>query len=193
MSPRVLLLDNYDSFTYNLVQYLQMQGADVAVYRNDQITVADCLASKPSHVVLSPGPGRPEDAGILCELITAFLPTNTPMLGVCLGHQALGHALGAEVVRAGQVMHGKSTMVAHDGEDIFRGMPQPFEAARYHSLVVRRDSLPPTLKVTAWTEDGLVMGMRHTERPVAGVQFHPESVLTPQGMTLIQNFLGPAR
>jgi anthranilate synthase/aminodeoxychorismate synthase-like glutamine amidotransferase len=191
-TPRVLLLDNYDSFTYNLVQYLLMQGAEVDVRRNDQITVEEALALQPTHVVLSPGPGRPEDAGILCALIAAFLPTGTPMLGVCLGHQALGHVLGGEVVRAPQVMHGKSSPVAHDGTGVFAGLSQPFDAARYHSLVVRRESLPASLRVTAWTEDGLIMGMRHVEMPVQGVQFHPESVLTPEGMTLIANFLGGA-
>lgn len=191
-TPRVLLLDNYDSFTYNLVQYLLMQGAEVDVRRNDQITVEAALALQPTHVVLSPGPGRPEDAGILCALIAAFLPTGTPMLGVCLGHQALGHVLGGEVVRAPQVMHGKSSPVSHDGTGVFTGLSQPFDAARYHSLVVRRESLPATLRATAWTEDGLIMGMRHVEMPVQGVQFHPESVLTPEGMTLIANFLGGA-
>ncbi len=192
MKPRVLMIDNYDSFTYNLVQYLRILGAEVQVHRNDAITVADALAMQPSHVVVSPGPGTPADAGISVELIRAFAG-RAPVLGVCLGHQALVEAWGGRVRPAMSLMHGKTSRVFHDGRGLFVDMPQPFEAGRYHSLAVRREELPAELEVSAYTEDGEVMGVRHQQLPLEGVQFHPESVLTPHGLTLLGTFLSPSR
>ncbi len=185
----VLLIDNYDSFTFNLAQYLGELGATVAVHRNDRVTMADVAAMKPSHIVISPGPGRPEDAGISVDVIRTFGPT-IPTLGVCLGHQALGYAFGGQVVGAAVLMHGKTSDVEHDGKGVFRDIPQGFTAARYHSLVVSPEGLPDELEVTARTvNDGTVMGLRHRAYPLHGVQFHPESVLTGPGHQLLRNFL----
>jgi anthranilate synthase/aminodeoxychorismate synthase-like glutamine amidotransferase len=188
VSARVLMIDNYDSFTYNLVQYLRILGAEVLVYRNDALSVEQALALEPTHVVVSPGPGVPRDAGISIELIKAFAG-RVPVLGVCLGHQALVEAWGGHVRPALSLMHGKTSRVFHDGRGLFVDLPQPFEAGRYHSLAVRRDELPEELEVSAYTEDGEVMGVRHKRLPVEGVQFHPESVLTPHGLTLLRTFL----
>ena len=185
---RVLLLDNYDSFTYNLYQYLGEMGADVCVVRNDAITAAEALAASPDRIVVSPGPGRPEEAGISLELIR-LAAGRVPLLGVCLGHQSLGQAFGGRVVRAPKLMHGKTSEIHHDGRTIFSGLPRPFTATRYHSLVVAPESVPGCLEVSAWTEDGVVMGLRHRELPLEGVQFHPESILTTEGKALLRNFL----
>lgn len=190
MSARVLMIDNYDSFTYNLVQYLRILGAEVLVHRNDVLTTAQALALAPTHVVISPGPGTPRDAGCSIDIIRAFAG-RAPVLGVCLGHQALVEAWGGRVCAAMSLMHGKTSSVTHDGRGVFAGLPQPFEAGRYHSLAVGRDELPEALEMTAHTEDGEVMGVRHRELPLEGVQFHPESVLTPQGLALLGNFLSP--
>ena len=193
-SPRVLVIDNYDSFVYTLVQYLGQLGAEPLVHRNDALTVDEALALEPDAILLSPGPGRPEDAGIMCELITAA-GGRVPILGVCLGHQAIGHVFGGAVVRAPQLMHGKTSWIEHRGKGVFAGLPDPFEATRYHSLVVERAGLPDALEVTAETADGIVMGLRHRSMPIEGVQFHPESILTVGGHQLLRNFLltaGPA-
>ena len=184
----VLLIDNYDSFTYNLVQSFLVLGAEVAVHRNDQITVAQALLLEPSHVVISPGPGRPEDAGVSLDMIAAFAE-RTPILGVCLGHQSLVQHFGGRIVSAARLMHGKTSMIEHDGKVLFAGLPQPCEVGRYHSLAAQRDSIPACLEVTARTEGGEIMGVRHRELPLEGVQFHPESVLTPEGDQLLDNFL----
>jgi len=184
----VLLIDNYDSFTYNLVQSFLVLGAEVAVHRNDQITVAEALLLEPSHVVISPGPGRPEDAGVSLDMIAAFAE-RTPILGVCLGHQSLVQHFGGSIVSAARLMHGKTSMIEHDGKVLFAGLPQPCEVGRYHSLAAQRDSIPACLEVTARTEGGEIMGVRHRELPLEGVQFHPESVLTPEGDQLLDNFL----
>jgi anthranilate synthase component II len=191
MTRPLLVIDNYDSFTYNLVQYLGELGAEVVVRRNDAVTVEEVAASHPRAVVLSPGPGTPDGAGICIELIRRLGPS-LPIMGVCLGHQSIGQAYGGQVTRAGQIMHGKVSPVFHEGRSLFRGLPSPFEATRYHSLIVRRDTLPAELELTAWTEDGTVMGLRHREHPVAGVQFHPESILTGSGRRLLANFLEDA-
>jgi len=187
-APRLLLIDNYDSFTYNLVQAFLILGADVRVHRNDQITIDEARALEPTHLCISPGPGTPYDAGISMKMIEAFAG-RIPVFGVCLGHQSLVEVFGGKVVRAGRLMHGKTSMVTHDGGAIFRGMSQPFEAGRYHSLIARPDSLPATLEVTARTPEGEIMGVRHKTLTVEGVQFHPESVLTPEGPVLMGNFL----
>jgi len=184
----VLLLDNYDSFTYNLYQYLGELGADVTVVRNDALTPDQALATHPDRIVISPGPGTPDQAGISLELI-AGAAGKVPLLGVCLGHQSLGQAFGGRVVRAPRLMHGKTSEIHHDGRTIFEGLPSPFTATRYHSLVVSRDSVPECLEVSAWTEDGVVMGLRHRELLLEGVQFHPESILTAEGKALLRNFL----
>jgi anthranilate synthase/aminodeoxychorismate synthase-like glutamine amidotransferase len=184
---KVLLLDNYDSFTYNLAQYLGELGHAPIVRRNDEITLDDVAALAPDRVVISPGPGRPEDAGISVELIRRF-GARLPLFGVCLGHQAIGHAFGGEVVRAPALMHGKVSTVKHDGRGVFSGVAQPFVAGRYHSLVIS-DPAPDTLEITARTEDGVIMGVRHREWPVHGVQFHPESVLTGEGRKILRNFM----
>jgi anthranilate synthase/aminodeoxychorismate synthase-like glutamine amidotransferase len=184
----VLLLDNYDSFTFNLAQYLGELGAPPLVKRNDEISLDEIEKLKPSHIVISPGPGRPEDAGISVALIRRFGPT-TPLLGVCLGHQGIGVAFGGEVVRASQLMHGKVSSIQHDGRGVFRGVTQPFTAGRYHSLVVA-EPLPDVLEISARTDDGTIMGVRHKAFPVHGVQFHPESVLTGEGRQILRNFLG---
>ncbi|HEX7080915.1 MAG TPA: aminodeoxychorismate/anthranilate synthase component II [Gammaproteobacteria bacterium] len=191
MSARLLLIDNYDSFTYNLVQAFLVLGAEVLVYRNDALSVADAQALEPTHLVISPGPGRPEDAGVSLAMIDAFAG-KIPMLGVCLGHQCIVHHYGGRIVSAGTLMHGKTSQVSHDGDSIFRGVPNPFEAGRYHSLAADRDDLPAVLEITARTEDGEIMGVRHRSLAVEGVQFHPESVLTPEGPTLLANFLRQA-
>ncbi|HEV2012933.1 MAG TPA: aminodeoxychorismate/anthranilate synthase component II [Candidatus Dormibacteraeota bacterium] len=188
----VLVIDNYDSFTYNLVQYLGELGERVTVRRNDEITLPEVAQLNPVAAVLSPGPGTPAEAGICKDLLLELGPT-LPTLGVCLGHQCLGEAFGGTVRRALPVMHGKVSRVTHDGRSVFRGLPSPFQATRYHSLVVERESLPPDLELTAWTEDGTVMGLRHRQHPLAGVQFHPEAILTEHGHQLLANFLQDAR
>jgi len=185
----ILLIDNYDSFTYNLVQYLQELGQDVRVYRNDAITVGEMRKLAPDHLLVSPGPGDPTDAGVSVESIKAFAG-KIPVLGVCLGHQALGYAFGARVVRAARLMHGKTSPILHDGKTIFLEMPKPFNATRYHSLLVERNSLPESLEVSAWTDEGEIMGLRHKSIPaLEGVQFHPESILTESGKKMLSNFL----
>ena len=185
---RMLLIDNYDSFTYNLVQAFAAMGAEVMVYRNDAITVDEALALEPSHLVISPGPGRPEHAGVSLDMIAAFAGS-IPVLGVCLGHQSLVQHFGGEIVRAERLMHGKTSMAKHDGKTIFEGLPQPFEVGRYHSLCAEHESLPDVLELTAATERGEIMGVRHKTLPLEGVQFHPESVLTPAGDRLMANFM----
>lgn len=187
--PRVLVIDSYDSFVYNLVQYLGELGADPIVVRNDELTVDEALALEPDAVLLSPGPGRPEDAGIICAAIPAFAERGTPVLGVCLGHQAIGHVYGATVERAPHLMHGKTSPILHHGTGVFEGLPSPLTATRYHSLVVAPSTVPDCLEVTATTDDGIIMGIRHRELPVEGVQFHPESILTVAGHQLVANFL----
>ena len=185
---RVLVIDSYDSFVYNLVQYLGELGAQPDVVRNDQLTVAEALSTEPDAVLLSPGPGRPEDAGILCPAITAFAEAGVPVLGVCLGHQAIGHVYGAAIVRAPRLMHGKTSSIEHEGEGVFAGLSSPLIATRYHSLVIDPETLPDCLRVTA-SCDGVIMGVRHRELPIEGVQFHPESILTGAGHDLLRNFL----
>jgi anthranilate synthase/aminodeoxychorismate synthase-like glutamine amidotransferase len=182
----ILVIDNYDSFTFNLVQLLYTLGAEVKVARNDEIDVEGVAASGASHLVVSPGPCTPHEAGVSMEAIRA---AKVPVLGVCLGHQSIGAVFGGKVVRAPEPVHGKTASIRHEGRSIFEGLPQGFLAARYHSLVVEAASLPAELEATAWTPDGLIMGLRHRERPVVGVQFHPESVLTPEGPKLVRNFL----
>ena len=184
----ILMVDNYDSFTYNLVQYLGELGAEVSVHRNDRITVADIESMAPSHIVISPGPCTPDQAGVSVAVVKAF-SGRLPILGVCLGHQSIGQAFGGRIVHARVLMHGKTSMVHHDGRGLFTGLPDPFQATRYHSLVVDRGSLPDCLEVTAWTADREIMGVRHRELPVYGVQFHPESILTQHGHALLDNFL----
>jgi anthranilate synthase/aminodeoxychorismate synthase-like glutamine amidotransferase len=185
----LLVIDNYDSFTYNLVQYFGELGADIRVHRNDEITADEIEAMKPAQIVISPGPGRPEDAGITVEAIRRFGP-RIPLLGVCLGHQAIGVVYGGTVCRADAPVHGKTSRVTHDGKGVFRGMSEPFEAGRYHSLVISSTNVPPDLEVSARTTDqGIIMGVRHRAHPVHGVQFHPESVLTDQGRQLLRNFM----
>ncbi len=184
----ILMIDNYDSFTYNLVQYLGQLGAEVAVHRNDMISLRDIERLNPEAIFISPGPCTPRQAGITVEVIRSFHRT-TPMLGVCLGHQAIGYAFGAEVVRADRIMHGKTSPILNDGRTIFRGLPSPFPGGRYHSLLIRRESLPPFMEVSAETEEGEVMAIRHRGYPLEGVQFHPESVLTPNGKRILKNFL----
>jgi anthranilate synthase/aminodeoxychorismate synthase-like glutamine amidotransferase len=188
VTPRLLLIDNYDSFTYNLVQAFLVLGADVLVHRNDEITVDAALALAPTHLCISPGPGAPAEAGLSMKMIEAFAG-RVPVFGVCLGHQSLVEVFGGEVVRAGRLMHGKTSPVHHDGRGLFTGLPDPIEAGRYHSLIARRESIPPALEVTAWTPEGEVMGVRHRDLVVEGVQFHPESILTPAGPSLMANFL----
>jgi anthranilate synthase component 2 len=185
----VRVIDNYDSFVYNLVQYLGELGADPLVYRHDEARLDQLLDLDPAAVLISPGPGRPEDAGVSNAAIDEFGRRGVPVLGVCLGHQCVGQLYGGQVVRAGQVMHGKTSMIHHDGQGLFAGLPDPFEATRYHSLVVSRDAVPDCLQITAETDDGVIMGLRHKELPVVGVQFHPESILTEGGHRLLENFL----
>ena len=185
---RMLLIDNYDSFTYNLVQAFAAQGADVMVYRNDMITVDEARALEPTHLVISPGLGRPEDAGVSVQMIAAFAG-KIPVLGVCLGHQSIVQQQGGEIVRAERLMHGKTSEIKHDGKSVFEGIPQPFEVGRYHSLCAELESLPDTLEITAETDSGVIMGVRHKSLQIEGVQFHPESVLTPEGDALMTNFM----
>jgi anthranilate synthase component 2 len=184
----ILVIDNYDSFTYNLVHYLNELGADTTVYRNDALTVTEALGLQPAAVLLSPGPKAPDQAGICLPLLEAA-PADLPILGVCLGHQAIGQAFGGEVIRAKAVMHGKVSKVRHNDKGIFKGLPNPFTATRYHSLAVRREDLPPDLEVTAWTDDGEIMGVQHRSRPIFGVQFHPESIATEGGHQMLANFM----
>ena len=188
MNVRLLLIDNYDSFTYNLVQAFMILGAEVDVRRNDEITVEQAKAAAPTHLCISPGPGTPYDAGVSMDMIRAFAG-QVPVFGVCLGHQSIVEVFGGKVVRAGRLMHGKTSPVTHDGKGLFAGLPQPAEVGRYHSLIARPDSLPEDLEVTARTPEGEIMGVRHRKLMVEGVQFHPESVLTPDGPALIGNFL----
>lgn len=187
-TPRLLLIDNYDSFTYNLVQAFLVLGADVLVHRNDAITVAEAQDLTPTHLCISPGPGTPRDAGVSMDMIRAFAG-QVPVLGVCLGHQSIVEVFGGEIVRAARLMHGKVSPVQHDGKGVFAGLPQPFEAGRYHSLIAHPDTLPAVLEVSARTPEGEIMGVRHRERAIEGVQFHPESILTPDGPALLANFL----
>ena len=189
---RLLVIDNYDSFTYNLVHFLGELGAELEVHRNDRITLDAIAGMAPEGIVLSPGPCTPTEAGICLKLIERFAPT-TPILGVCLGHQALGQAMGGDVIRAPQLMHGKTSAITHSGKGLFRGLNSGFEATRYHSLIVKPETLPDVLEVTARTEDGLIMGMQHRRYPSHGVQFHPESIASENGHALLQNFLNLAR
>jgi len=187
----IVMIDNYDSFTFNLVQYLAEMGEKLVVYRNDEVEVKDVISMKPDRIVVSPGPGRPEDAGISIELIREA--GKIPVLGVCLGHQAIGEAFGGKVVHAGTLVHGKTSMIHHDGKTIFEGIPNPFTATRYHSLIVDRETLPECFEISAETQDGLIMAIRHRELPVEGVQFHPESILTSEGKAILRNFVGASR
>ncbi|MFT4637970.1 MAG: anthranilate synthase/aminodeoxychorismate synthase-like glutamine amidotransferase [Verrucomicrobiales bacterium] len=184
----LLVIDNYDSFTYNLVQYFGELGADIKIYRNDEITIDEIRALAPSQICISPGPCTPAEAGISCDVIRAFGET-IPILGVCLGHQCIGHVFGGDVVRADRLMHGKTSPIEHGGKGIFAGLPNPFEATRYHSLIVRRETFPDALTITAETAEKEIMGLQHQHFPIHGVQFHPESILTEQGKQLLQNFL----
>jgi anthranilate synthase component 2 len=184
----ILVIDNYDSFTYNLVHYLSELGAETVVYRNDALTAQDALAMRPQAIVLSPGPCTPNEAGI-CLALIAGAPADLPILGVCLGHQSIGQAVGGEVIRAQSLMHGKTSPIHHTGKGVFAGVPNPFTATRYHSLSVRRETLPPELEITAWTDYGEIMGFSHRTRPLHGVQFHPESIATEGGHQLLANFL----
>ncbi|MHB8842090.1 MAG: anthranilate synthase component II [Candidatus Aquicultor sp.] len=188
----IAMIDNYDSFTFNLVQYLAEMGEKLVVFRNDEKTVKDVMGMKPDRIVISPGPGRPEDAGISIDLIKEAAGT-IPVLGVCLGHQSIGEAFGGKVVHAGTLVHGKTSKILHDGKTIFSGIPNPFTATRYHSLIVEKETLPSCLEISAETEDGLIMALRHREFPVEGVQFHPESILTSEGKAILRNFLGADR
>lgn len=188
----VVMIDNYDSFTYNLVQYLGQLGAEVKVFRNDQVDLPGLEALPLSHLVISPGPCTPKEAGVSVAAIRHFAG-RVPILGVCLGHQAIGAAFGGEVVRASRLMHGKTSLIYHDGRDLFQGLPNPFEATRYHSLIVRRETLPDCLQVTAQTAVGEIMGLRHKEYAIYGVQFHPESILTKEGLQILQNYLKRGR
>lgn len=188
----LLMIDNYDSFTYNLVQYFGELGEDVAVHRNDEITLDDIVNMKPDRIVVSPGPCTPNEAGVSVPLIKAF-SGKIPILGVCLGHQSIGQAFGGKIVHARQLMHGKTSPIQHEGAGVFRGLPRPFLATRYHSLVIERSSLPDCLAVTAWTDDGEIMGVRHKTLAVEGVQFHPESILTEHGHQMLKNFLEEKR
>jgi len=184
----LLMIDNYDSFTYNLVQYFGELGEDVRVFRNDRITISEIEEMAPERIVISPGPCTPKEAGISIEVIRHFAG-KVPILGVCLGHQSIGAAFGGEIIRAPRLMHGKTSMILHDGKTIFEGLPNPFEATRYHSLVIRRETLPECLDISAWTDAGEIMGVRHREFIIEGVQFHPESILTKVGKDLLRNFL----
>lgn len=192
MTPRILVLDNYDSFVFNLVQYLGELGAEPVVHRCDALTIDEIEALEVDGVLISPGPGRPEDAGLSNEVITTFAG-RVPVLGVCLGHQCIGQVFGGDVVRAPEIMHGKTSRITHTDRGVFAGLPNPFDATRYHSLVVARDSVPDVLEITAWTDDGLVMGLRHREVDIEGVQFHPESILTEEGHRMMANFLDRCR
>ena len=188
----ILLIDNYDSFTYNLAQYIGTLRSDLAVYRNDKITIDDIARLHPEKIVISPGPGRPEDAGISVEVIKTFGP-EIPLLGICLGHQAIAQAFGGMVLRAPEIVHGKTSAIIHKARGIYKGIPSPFQATRYHSLLVDKKSLPACLRVTATTTDNLIMGMEHREFPITGMQFHPESIITEHGMHIITNFIEETR
>ena len=189
----LLLIDNYDSFTYNLVHYLGELGAEVVVHRNDALDVQEAMVLRPAAIVLSPGPCDPAQAGICLALTAAAAETRTPLLGVCLGHQAIGEAFGGKVVRAREIVHGKMGTIHHSGRGVFAGLPSPFQATRYHSLAVDRDGLPDCLEITAWVEDGTIMGLRHRDLPIEGVQFHPESIASEHGHRLLGNFLRAAK
>ncbi len=184
----LLMIDNYDSFTYNLVQYLGELGEDVRVFRNNMISVEEAEELRPKHIVISPGPCTPKEAGISVDIVRRFAG-RLPILGVCLGHQSIGAAMGGDIVRAERLMHGKTSMIFHDSKTLFEGLPNPFEATRYHSLIVQKNSLPECFEISAWTEEGEIMGIRHKEYIVEGVQFHPESILTVEGKNLLRNFL----
>lgn len=184
----ILMIDNYDSFTFNIVQYLGQMGEDVRVFRNDRITLDEIRKLNPQAIFLSPGPRSPKEAGITVEVVRSFYKS-IPIMGICLGHQSIGFAFGGEIVRARSIMHGKTSMMINDGRTIFAGLPNPFSAGRYHSLIVKRETLPDCLEISAETSDGEIMGLRHRQYPVEGIQFHPESVLTPQGKRIIKNFL----
>jgi anthranilate synthase component II len=184
----ILMVDNYDSFTYNLVQYLGALGAELTVWRNDKFTLDQVEELNPDHIVISPGPCTPKEAGLSCDVIKRF-GSRVPLLGVCLGHQSIGYVYGGEVIRAPYVMHGKTSEIHHNGKGLFVDLPEPFTATRYHSLIVKREGLPDILEITAWTDDGIIMGLKHREYPVFGVQFHPESILTEPGMDIIRNFV----
>lgn len=184
----LLMIDNYDSFTYNLVQYLGELGQALKVFRNDKVTIREIEAMRPERIVISPGPCTPKEAGISIDVIKHFAG-KVPLLGVCLGHQSIGEAFGGDVIRAPYLMHGKTSLIHHDGKTIFEGLPNPFEATRYHSLIIKRETLPAVLEISAWTEDGIIMGVRHRQFTVEGVQFHPESILTAVGKDLLRNFL----
>jgi anthranilate synthase component 2 len=188
----ILLIDNYDSFTYNLYQYLSELGAEVQVFRNDKITLEEIEALAPEQIVISPGPCTPLEAGISNDVILRF-GEHIPILGVCLGHQCIGHAYGGKVDGAGEIMHGKSSLIYHNGDGVLKGLPNPFPAIRYHSLAVMRQGLPDCLEVTAWTDKGLIMGLRHRQFPVEGIQFHPESIATPLGKDVLRNFVGKGK
>ena len=188
LAAMLLVIDNYDSFTYNLVQYFGELGAEMEVYRNDQITLDEIREKAPSRICVSPGPCTPTEAGISCDVIREF-GKDIPLFGVCLGHQSIGQVFGGDVVRAGKLMHGKTSLIHHEGKSVFAGIESPFEATRYHSLIVKRDTLPDSLEVTAKTEDGTIMGLQHKEFPIHGVQFHPESILTASGKKILKNFL----
>ena len=185
----LLMIDNYDSFTYNLVQYLGELGQALKVFINDKVTIREIEAMRPERIVISPGPCTPKEAGISIEVIRHFAG-KVPLLGVCLGHQSIGEAFGGDVIRAPYLMHGKTSLIHHDGKTIFEGLPNPFEATRYHSLIIKRETLPSVLEISAWTDDGIIMGVRHRHFTVEGVQFHPESILTGVGKDLLRNFLG---
>ena len=185
----LLLIDNYDSFTFNLVHYLGELGAETIVHRNDALNVQEAMALNPSGIILSPGPCDPDKAGICLALTEAAAETNTPLLGVCLGHQTIGQAFGGKVVRASEIVHGKMGAMHHEGASVFRGLPSPLEATRYHSLVVERETLPPELEITAWLDDGTIMGLQHRTKPIHGVQFHPESIRSEYGHEMLKNFL----
>lgn len=188
----ILMIDNYDSFTYNLVQYIGELGEEVRVFRNDKITVPEIEALGPERIVISPGPCTPKEAGISVE-VARYFTGKVPLLGVCLGHQSLAAAFGAEIVVASELMHGKTSLIHHDGKTIYKGLADPFEATRYHSLIINKDTLPDSFEITAWTEGGEIMGIRHREHPVEGVQFHPESILTSVGKDLLRNFINLGR
>ena len=184
----ILVIDNYDSFTFNLVQYLGELGAEMRVYRNNKITVEEAVALNPEKVLVSPGPCTPKEAGISCDIVREFGP-RLPVFGVCLGHQSIGDVYGGNVIRADRLMHGKTSPIIHEGKSVFKGLPNPFDATRYHSLIIERESIPDCLEITAWTAEGEIMGVQHSQHPVHGVQFHPESILTVEGKKLLQNFL----
>ncbi len=188
----LLMIDNYDSFTYNLVQYLGELGEDVRVYRNDKITIEEIKEMRPDRIVISPGPCTPKEAGVSVDVIKSFMG-KIPILGVCLGHQSIGYALGGDIIRAERLMHGKTSPIFHDGKTVFKGIENPFDATRYHSLLIKKDTLPKELEISAWTKEGEIMGVRHKEFLMEGIQFHPESILTKAGKDILRNFLEMTR